>query len=123
MHLSVNKTKDMLDRNEFLCPTLSMSECMDIRQENRKLVLDTLFQYGYKPSLKHLDLGKFLCGENAELALSPFSEEFISNVEYNGKGSLPVIKYLQADHALNNIIARNESILSDPHSYPDPAEW
>jgi hypothetical protein len=40
-------------------------------------------------------VGRFLCGENHILAKYPFSEEFLSNVAFNGIKSMPAILWCQ----------------------------
>jgi hypothetical protein len=40
-------------------------------------------------------VGRFLCGENWELAKYPFSPEFITNVAFNGEGSMYAILLVQ----------------------------
>ena len=40
-------------------------------------------------------VGRFLCGDNHILAKYPFSEEFLSNIAYNGVESMPAILWCQ----------------------------
>ena len=41
------------------------------------------------------EIGEILCGENWELALHPFSREFLENVAFNGLTSMRAIIWLQ----------------------------
>lgn len=46
--------------------------------------------------------GQFLLGDNYDLALNPFSKEFLENVQHNFEKSYYLVLWLQLNH-LNNL--------------------
>ena len=45
--------------------------------------------------ISHKNVSSLLCGENADLAKNPFSQEFLENVVYNSDKSFALVLYLQ----------------------------
>jgi hypothetical protein len=56
--------------------------------------IDAMGHFPYKEKTVET-VGKFLCGENWELAKQPFSYEFLSNVSYSGSNAMHSILWLQ----------------------------
>jgi hypothetical protein len=76
-------------------------------------LVDILEDYGYSNKLTVKNIGSFLCGINWELALDPFSEEFLNNVAHNGEESKPFVAYLQEQATMpaEDIVSDNKEFV------------